>query len=277
MSKMTSLQDLASRIGDGQQLAIPCDFNGFYSGIAMEATRELIRRGVRGLDVVAYPTTGIQGDLLIGAGCVASIQASSVFTGEHGVPPRFRAAFADHSIKVLEATCPAIHAAFQAGEKGIPFIPLRGIIGSDILNLRPDWKVIDNPFGNDDPIVVLPAITPDWALFHAPMADRHGNVYIGRRHEMLTLAHAAKGTLVTFERLYEGNLTEDEGLAGGTIPDVYINAIALVPKGAWPHGFGSLYPEDAEHIEHYYSVASTREGFEQYMAEFVLNANEVVA
>ena len=51
-------------------------------------------------------------------------------------------------------------------------MPLRGLIGSDILKYRDDWKVIDSPFGSDDPIVLLPAIKPDVALLHAPMADR---------------------------------------------------------------------------------------------------------
>ena len=90
-----------------------------------------------------------------------------------------------------DATCPALHAAFQAAEKGVPFMPLRGLIGSDVLAHRPDWQVIDNPFGNDDPIVLLPAIKPDVALFHAPLADRDGNVWIGRQRELVTMAHAA--------------------------------------------------------------------------------------
>ena len=51
-------------------------------------------------------------------------------------------------------------------------MPLRGLIGSDLMAHRPDWQMIDNPYGNNDPIVLLPAIKPDVALFHAPMADR---------------------------------------------------------------------------------------------------------
>jgi glutaconate CoA-transferase subunit A len=81
----------------------------------------------------------------------------------------------------------------QAAEKGVPFMPLRGIIGSDILTHRPDWWVIDNPFTSGaDPIVLLPALSPDIAAFHAVMADRDGNVYVGRRHELATMAHPAR-------------------------------------------------------------------------------------
>ena len=55
-------------------------------------------------------------------------------------------------------------------------MPLRGLIGSDLLKHRPEWRVIDNPYGNDDPVVLLPAIKPDVALFHAATADQLGNV-----------------------------------------------------------------------------------------------------
>src|SRR5262252_6398481 len=71
------------------------------------------------------------------------------------------------------------------------------------------WRVIDNPFGTNDPIVVLPAIRPDVALIHAPMADRAGNVWIGRQRELATMAHAGRRTVVTVEKLVAGNLLDD--------------------------------------------------------------------
>src|SRR5258708_30908419 len=94
-----------------------------------------------------------------------------------------RRARSSGAIRLKDATCPAIHAALRASEMGNPFAPLRGIIGSDLLKYRADWKVVDNPFGVDDPIVLLPAIQPDLALFHSPLADRHRNVSVRpRRH-----------------------------------------------------------------------------------------------
>ena len=112
-----------------------------------------------------------------------------------------------------DATCPAIYASLEAAVKGMPFMPLRGLIGSDLVTHRPDWRVIDNPFGDDDPIVLLPAIQPDVALFHAPMADRAGNVWIGRQRDLATLAHASRETVVTVEKLHDGNLLDDPMLA----------------------------------------------------------------
>ena len=151
----------------------------------MAATRALIRRGVKRLHLVTLPTSTLQADLLIGAGCVETLETSAVSLGEFGPAPRFTAAILAGTIRMMDATCPALHAQFQAAEKGVPFMPLRGLIGSDVLAHRPDWKIIDNPFGNDDPIVLLPALKPDVALFHAPMADRAGNVFVGTQRELV--------------------------------------------------------------------------------------------
>jgi len=159
------LEDIAERIPDGARVALPPD----YSGCAMAAVRALIRRGARDLHLVAVPQAGMHADMLIGAGCVRTVEAAAVTLGEFGMAPRFCEAVKTGAVDVLDATCPAIHAGLQAAEKGIPFMPLRGIMGSDLIAHRSDWRVIANPFAEDDAIVVLPAIRPDVTLFHASM------------------------------------------------------------------------------------------------------------
>jgi glutaconate CoA-transferase subunit A len=239
------------------------------SGVAMEATRALIRRGVKRLTLIALPTSSLQADLLIGAGCVATLETSAVSLGEFGPAPRFAAAVTAGTIKMRDTTCPALHAAFQASEKGVPFMPLRGLIGSDLLAHRPDWRTIDNPFGHDDPIVLLPAIKPDVALFHVPLADRDGNVWIGRDRELATMAHAAAKTVVTAERLHDGSLFDDPILAAGTLGGFYIETVALAPKGAWPLGLADHYAADTAHLADYARLAATAEGFVSYLDRHV--------
>ncbi|HTS91100.1 MAG TPA: CoA-transferase [Stellaceae bacterium] len=253
-------------IEDGMTVVVPPD----YSGVAMEATRALIRRGVRNLHLVTLPASSLQADLLIGAGALASIETSAVSLGEMGAGPRFAAAVAAGTIALKDATCPALHAAVQAAEKGVPFMPLRGVIGSDLLKVRPDWKVIENPFAADDPILLVPAIRPDVALFHAPFADRHGNVWIGRRRELVTMAHASVRTIATVEEIRDGNLLEDEILAGATIPAFYVEAVAVAKHGTWPLKFGDRFAEDTAHLREYMRLAATEEGFRQYLDLHVL-------
>src|ERR1041384_983452 len=122
-----SLDDALSPITDGCVLAVPRE----SSGVPMAATRALIRRGIKRLHLIALPTSSLQAGLLIGAGCVGTLETSAVSLGEFGLAPRFTAAILNGSIKMMDATCPALHAAFQASEKGVPFMPLRGLLGTD--------------------------------------------------------------------------------------------------------------------------------------------------
>jgi glutaconate CoA-transferase, subunit A len=260
-----SLDEALAPITDGCVLAVPRE----VSGAAMEATRALIRRGVRRLDLITLPTSSLQADLLIGTGCVETIETSAVSLGEFGAAPRFTAAVLAGTVRVKDATCPALHAAIQAAEKGVPFIPLRGLIGSDLLAQRPDWKVTDNPFGEDDPIVLLPAIKPDVALFHAPMADREGNVWIGRDRELAMLAHAAAKTVVTVEKIHDGNFFDEPVLAAGALGGFYVETIALASKGAWPLGLADHYQADAAHLAEYARLAATEAGFAAYLDRYV--------
>src|SRR5437870_12551042 len=137
----TTVDDAVAAIPDGAMVVVPRE----SSGVPMEATRALIRRGVKRLHLVALPTSTLQADMLIGAGCVETLETSAVSLGEFGPAPRFTAAILGRAITMKDATCPAIYAQDQAGDKGVPFMPPRGLIGSDILAHRPDWRLIDNP------------------------------------------------------------------------------------------------------------------------------------
>ena len=182
-----TLDEALAPITDGCMLAVPRE----SSGAAMAATRALVRRGVKRLHLITLPTSSLQADLLIGAGCVETLDTSGVSLGEFGPAPRFSSAIISGAVHVRDATCPALHAQFQAAEKGVPFMPLRGLIGSDVLAHRPDWKIFDNPFGNDDPIVLLPALKPDVVLFHAAACrPRRQRLH---RHAARAGRHGARG------------------------------------------------------------------------------------
>ena len=266
--KPISLQQLAAHVSDGSTLAVAKD----ESGVAMAATFELVRRRVRDLHLITVPVSGLQADVLIGAGCVATLETSAITLGEFGAAPAFTRAVKAGAITLRDATCPAIYAGLQAAQKGIPFMPLRGILESDVLAHRADWKVIDNPFVPGDRIVVLPAIQPDTALFHAPLADRFGNVFIGRQRELLLMAHAARQTLVTVEIICEADLLDDEARAGSVIPALYVSAVAHAPRGAWPLGMGDAYGCDEAWLARYVSAARSDAGFAALLAEVVAAA-----
>ena len=263
--QLCSVAQLAAQIPDGATLAVPKD----SSGVAMAVTRELIRRGVRNLHLITVPTSGLQAELLIGTGSLATLETSAVTMGEFGPAPRFVAAVREGSVKLLDATCPAVYAALQAGQKGIPFIPLRGIVETDLIAQRDDWKVIDNPFNPGEPIAVLKAIRPDVALFHAPLADRFGNVFISREREVLLMAQAAYRTLISVEAITDEDLLQDQARAGAVLPSIYVDAIAHAPNGAWPLGLQDYYSVDDVAIARYMGMAKTAEGFAAYVDDWL--------
>ena len=260
------IDELAALVPDGASVTVN---KGDEPDVPMALAHALIRRGVRGLHVVtlptaAFPVSGMMVDLLIGAGCVASVETSGISLHELGAAPRFTQAVKSGRLKVLDATCPAVYASLQAGAKGQPFAPLRGLIGSDLLRHRPDWRVIDNPFAEGgDPIVLLPALNADVAVFHARRVDAEGNVWIGRDRDRLLAAHAAGTVLVTVDEQVPGSFFDDEHTAAGVLPAHYVSAMSLVPGGCRPmRPDGSV---DLDAVRRYQRAAQGDASFDAYV------------
>ncbi|MEM7505955.1 MAG: CoA-transferase [Pseudomonadota bacterium] len=259
-----NLSQLAAQVPNGGLLGLPAD----YSGVPMAFTRALIRRGARELALYCLPYSTLQGDMLIGAGCVGRVEAAAMTLGEYGLAPRFCAAIEGGKIEMRDSTCPALHAQLQATERGVPFMAQRGLIGSDILAHRPDWTVIDSPMGNaPDPVVLVPAVRLDVAVFHAAKADCQGNIWIGRRRELATLAHGAARVFVTVEEVVETDFFASEETAPGALPAFYVDAIALAPNGAWPCGLTGCYAPDGAALAAYAQAARTEDGFRDWLAK----------
>lgn len=271
------LADLAALVPDGASVTL---HKGDEPDVPMALAKALIRRGVRGLHLVtlptaAYPASGMMVDLLIGAGCVASVETSGISLHELGAAPRFSQAVKTGRLRVLDATCPAVYAGLQAGAKGQPFAPLRGLIGSDLMRHRSDYRVIDNPYAPGDAIAVVPAINCDIALMHAAKADAQGNVWIGRDRDRLLAAHAARTVLVTVDACVPGCFFDDEALSAGIIPASYVHALALVPGGCWPMRLdGST---DLAAVQRYQQAARSDAGFAAYLQEQVFEQPAVPA
>jgi glutaconate CoA-transferase subunit A len=269
MTEIVSLEALAGEVRPEQSLAIP------VTGVSMAATAALIEAGVRGLRLICVPISSMQADLLIGAGAVGQIETSAVSLGEAGGAPRFNAAVRAGSFTLRDSTCPAILAGLLAAQKGVPFMPIAGIVGSDLLTVRPDWKVIDSPVGEPGKVVVVPAIAPDVALFHAPEADRAGNVRIGRYRELAAMAYAARKTFVTVERIVERNLMASEDSAAGVLPSLYVDKVAVAVRGAWPLPLWDEYPGDDVEVARYAAMARSEEGFRAWLSGFLSQRKQV--
>lgn len=148
----------------------------------------------------------------------------------------------------------------------MPFLPVRGLIGTDYLQVRPDFKVIKNPYGDDD-IVVVPAIKPDLLLMHAYKADAQGNVLTYKGESDPLLARAAERVIVTVEEIVPFLNPEADKII---IPGIYIDAVIHCPGGARPTACTGYYEiQDAE-IRRYLQAAQTPETFCQYLENFLV-------
>ena len=78
---------------------------------------------------------------------------------------------------MAESCCATILAQLRAAEMGLPFLPVRGVRGSDIVRLHPEYAEITCPFTGET-LVAVPALRPDVALLHAPAGDRYGNLHL---------------------------------------------------------------------------------------------------
>lgn len=255
---------IAAKIPDGAKIAIFKD-----AGIPFAVASALVRRDAKNLHLVTVPTGGIVPDMLIGAGCIAILETAGISLGEFGAAREFTNAVKAGRIEIWDTTCPAIYSGLQAAEKGIPFMPMRGLIGSDTLKSRADYQVIENPFGGDR-IVAVPAIVPDFALIHVPLADEHGNLWIGRQGELKIMAHAARRTFATAEEITSNNIMENEELASAAISSLYVSGIALAPKGAWPMDMPGHYGVDRDAMKAYARVSGTDQ-FAAWVNAHVLN------
>jgi glutaconate CoA-transferase subunit A len=267
MAHIRDLDGAAALVPDGACLAI----TGQVEMAPVAFARALARRGVRDLDVVVVPTGGgIAVDLLIGAGCVRSVECAQMAMGEYGACPNFRRFVQEGRLTVRDHVCSALLGALQAAGMGLPFMPARGVIGTDYLRVRPDFRVIENPYGGPDDarIVIVPAIRPDVGVFHAYVADRYGNVLVEPQQNIQLLAAASRFVIATAERVVDEDLTETPR----TLPLVsglHVDVVVPVPRGAHPTGVPGLYPPDEAHIRRYLAAASTQEGFAAYLDEFV--------
>ena len=154
--KRVSLADAAALVGDGAIVALG---GGLSARLPMALVRELIRQGRRGLHLVGSAHS-IDVDLLVAAGAVRRCEESYVgFEQDLGLAPAYRRAAEEGSIEVAESCCATILAQLRAAEMGLPFLPVRGVRGSDIATLHPEYAEITCPFTGET-LVAVPALRP---------------------------------------------------------------------------------------------------------------------
>jgi glutaconate CoA-transferase subunit A len=262
--KVVDLTEAAGLVADGDVVAL----GGALSyREPMALVRELIRQGRRDLHLVGS-AHGIDVDLLVGAGAVRVVEESYVgYEQDFGLAPAYRRAAEAGTLEVRESCCYTILQQLRAAEYGIPFMPVRGILGTDIRRLHPEYAEIRCPF-TDQRLVAVPALAPDVALIHGLMADRRGNVHLLRPlvlDERFTFA--ARKVVVTVERVAsEPEVAE----AGVVLPYFAVAAVVEAPFGAHPTSCYPHYTYDRAHLGEWVKAAADDHSVGQYLRRYVL-------
>lgn len=248
--KKASLHDAATLVHDGALVALG---GGLCSRLPMALVRELIRLGRRDLHLVGSAHS-IDVDLLIAAGAVKVCEESYVgFEQDLGLAPAFRRGAETGSIEVRESCCATMLAQLRAAEMGLPFLPVRGVKGTDIGAAHGEYGRVRCPF-TDEELVAVPPLAPDVALIHAPMGDRHGNLHLDQPYVLDERFAAASAMVVaTVDQMVS---TEEVAAAGVTIPAHAVAAVAEVPFGAHPSSCYPGYAYDRIHLAAYIKAAS---------------------
>lgn len=261
--KRCTLEEAVGLVRDGDTVAL----GGALSyREPMALVRELVRQGRRDLRLVGS-AHGIDVDLLVGAGAAGAVEESYVgFEQDLGLAPAYRRAAETGTVEVRETCCYTLLQQLRAAEYGLPFMPVRGVAGTGIRDLHPEYGEVTCPFTGQT-LVAVPALAPDVALIHALSADRRGNVHL-RRPLVLDerFAHAATRVIVTVERLADADTV---GAAGIVLPSFLVDAVVEAPHGAHPTSCYPHYTYDRAHLREWVAAAANSDGIEQYLARYV--------
>ena len=152
---------------------------------------------------------------------------------------------------------------------GLPFIAVRGLLGTDLLKERSDFQVIPNPFHTGEETVITEPIRPDLAVFHALVGDRWGNAVAPRLRDDLMMARAARRVVVTAEQVLDRPLTLEDAVHHTFLPAIDVDAVVHAPFGAHPCGCGDLYKADEVHLKEYIEAAKDEKTFQAYLKKYV--------
>ncbi|MBS4728725.1 CoA transferase subunit A [Mycobacterium sp. SM1] len=265
--KLVDLPTAAAEVTDGALVALG---GGLSARLPMALVRELIRRDRHALHVVGS-AHGIDVDLLVAAGAIAVCEESYVgFEQDLGLAPAYRRAAETGAIEIRESCCATMLAQLRAAEFGLPFMPVRGIKGSDIRRMHPEYREVSCPFTGET-LVAVPPLRPDVALIHAPLGDRRGNLHLEQPYVLdERFAAASRKVVATVERIVS---TEEVATAGVTIPAHLVRAVAEVPYGAHPSSCYPAYAYDRAHLADYVRrAAAGGQELTGYLDTFVMGA-----
>ncbi len=251
-------------------------YDGCYIGTELYGTvrcpmtlvREVIRQGKKDLRVAGQGVTEL--DLWLGAGIVKTLDITYIGLEVFGVSNALRRAVESGQVeKVVEWSNGGITWRFKATSMGVPFIPVRAMLGSDTLTYSAA-KVVECPFTGMK-VCLIPALILDVGLIHVHRADKYGNAQIdGISGFAFEMSRACKRLIISAEEIVEPEVIR-RAPDRTMIPYYLVDAVVHAPYGSHPGEMVYCYARDEEQLREWVSAAKTEAGAHAYLDKYVHN------
>lgn len=274
MTKISSLSAAVASIPAGSHVAL----SGFATArCAMAFAHEVIRQGLTNL-TVSQCVGAMDADILAGAGSISRIVYGGGSRGRSGQHYCLNRAIEQGTVTAEEYSSLSMAFRYLAGSLGLPFIPIRSLQGSDILERLQETAPgttsnLADPFTGDSWLVLKPLI-PDVTVVQVQVADEDGNAWIlGPRWENEEQVKASKRTIVVTERLVSTETIRREP-DRTIVPGFLVSHVVHLPYSAHPSSVYQVYDFDSEHINLYASSSKTPTGIQAYLDKYVYGVKD---
>ena len=266
--KRITLKEAVKSVSDGAHLF----WGGFgFQRPPMAFAHELVRQKKRNLTLYTCGSE-IDIDILSGANVVSKFELAFYAIEGIGLVPNIQRRIRDGTIQIEDYSNLAMALRFLGGALGVPFMPLKSMLGSDMLTKKrfrtKKAVVMDCPFTGET-VVLVPSVRPDFSIIHASRVDKEGNAQIdGIRGEDVEGARAGKKVIILAEEIVEGEFIRSQP-DQTVIPNIYVTNVVECPWGSYPMMVYNYYDYDMAHVRMYYDKCKTEEGWQNYCEEYI--------
>jgi glutaconate CoA-transferase, subunit A len=270
--KRITLKEAVSLVSDGSHLF----WGGFgFQRPPMAFAHELVRQKKKGLTIYTCGSE-MDIDILSGAKVVSRYELAFYAIEGIGLVPNIQRRVREGSIEIEDYSNLAMVMRFLGGALGVPFMPLKSMLGTDMLTKKrfreKKAELMDCPFTGEK-VVLVPSVRPDFSIVHAQRVDREGNVQIeGIKGEDVEGARAGKKVIVLAEEIVDTEFIRaqpDQTI----IPNIYVTHVVECPWGSFPMMVYNYYDYDMEHVRTYYDQCKTEEGWLRYCEDYITSVN----
>ena len=270
--KRITLKEAVKLVPDGSHLFL----GGFgFQRPPMAFAHELVRQNKRDLTIYTCGSE-MDMDILCGARVVSHLEIAFFAIEGIGLAPNIQRRIREGAVQIEDYTNLAMALRFLGGALGVPFMPLKSMLGTDLLaktRFRPKKAdVMTCPFSGEK-VVLVPSVRPDFSIIHAQRVDKEGNVQIdGIKGEDVEGGRAGKKVIVLAEEIVDTEFIRAQP-DQTVIPNIYVTHVVECPWGSHPMMVYNYYDYDIEHVRMYYDQCKTEEGWQKYCEEYITSIN----